>query len=314
MLATGRYLAGDLAGALAGWTLQGGPPADLIEVRGLRRIHDRTVAGALGVEARDTLTAGIFRRARRRLGQLPGLARARLGYSVLRDGSVRLEAAVMEHPHWPAVPVAAIGLAASAALQERASLELGPVLPVGERWRLSGRWEAASSAGAVTAALPWRTFDAVATVRAGWRSEDLADGWSVERRSATLGPRRWITSWTRGGLTVGLERWRGAGRLGRVGVDGLAITSEGAVRLGVAADGWVGPGARFGRGRAAAALRVPAGGGSRSWRTILGASGGSPGAPPLVWDGAGTGQVRAPLLRGYTLVDGGTALPWLSVR
>lgn len=309
ILASARYLGGDALGALAAWNVEGRPSVDLVVVRGLRRMGHRPVAEHLGIRPRDTLTPGGLRLARRRLAQLPAVRRGRVGYRPLPDGSVEVEAALMESPPWPGLPweVAAAGV--GALVQGRTSVELGPFLPAGERWRIQGRWHGAGHGMEAVVSVPWTPARAVVTLAGGWLHEELVptgtEDASMDRRWTRATLRRWMTAGTRLGLTVGTERAPDGGRMGRLGASALASLASDRVRLGVTADGWAGSGPGFGRVRLGGSLRVPAGDGGRAWRVVGGTTLVSEEAPGWAWAGAGTGRARAPLLRGHPLVRDG---------
>ena len=156
--------------------------------------------------------------------------------------------------------------------------------------------------------VPWTPAAAVVTLAGGWMEERFVDGpapdpaW--ERRWARATLRRWMTPALRLGASAGLERWADRGRVGRFGVSALAASSGEGVRAGAELAGWTGGGEGFARVRGALRLRHrPTEG--RAWTLTAGASLASADAPPTVWDGAGTGRIRAPLLRGHRLVRDG---------
>ena len=301
MLGSARYLAGDRLEALAAWNRIGEPPVDLVHVRGIRSIRHSTVVGATGIAPRTVLTPQGLQLARRRVRQLPAVGRARVEYSPLQDGSVAVNAFITERSPGPfsAVEITALGL--GALVNREAELELGPLLPVGERWRFQGSWRTARSLAAGAVAVPWSPVGSVVTLRAGWTEERYGEG--VGDRSRTWGTataEHWLAAETRAGVTLGVERWDGGGRLGRLGFSLLRTFADDRVRVATAVDGWAGALGRFGRVRGAMRARVPSG--ARAWTLTAGGSVSSDAAPPLIWDGAGTGQIRAPLLRGHPLI------------
>lgn len=301
MLASARYLAGDALGALEAWNRDGDPPVDLVRVRGLRAQRYRTVAEPMGVRPREVLTPRVLRLARRRLLQLPAVRLGRVGYQPLRDGSVEVQAAILERRRWPLDPMELAGIGLGALVNQRAEVELGPILGVGERWRLRGGWEEARRLVEGAVELPWPPVAGVVTLRHGWTEERLAPLGADRTRTrtwrvATL--RRWMAPDTRLGLSVGLEGWEG--RVGRIGVEALQALLGDDLRLAAMLDGWGDADRRYGRARLAVLLRREAQG--REWSATVGGTLASDGAPPTLWDGAGTGRVRAPLLRGHPLV------------
>lgn len=304
LLGSARYLAGDRTGALGAWNRQGRPAVDLVVVRGLVTTGFRPVADHLGIHARGVLTPGALRRGGRRLEQLPSVGRGRVDYQPLPDGTVEVRAAVLETRRWPRVPQELASVAVGALAQERAGLELGPLLPAGERWSVGGSWEEARPRAAFVLRIPWTPLEAVATVSAEWLRERRTDAGRGEPtsdlRRARVTVERWTTAATRLGLTVGVDRTEARGRLARLGGSALTVSEAGGIRVGGTVDGWSGGDHVFGRVRLAAeGVRAPAEG--RSWRLTVGGSLASGTAPAWVWDGAGTGRIRAPLLRGHPL-------------
>lgn len=315
MLASARYLAGDEMGALAAWNVQDQPPVDLVQVRGLRALRYRTVVDPMGIRPRERLTPDGLRLARRRLLQLPSVELGRVGYRPLRDGSVEVEASVLERRRSPLTPLELASVGLGALVNHQAETGFGPLLPVGERWRLEGGWEPARPRAEVSVDVPWAPAAGVVTLRGGWMEERFATAagtdelWERTWGRATL--RRWMDARTRLGFSLGLERWEERGRLARMGASALASLASDRIRVGASVDGWAGGGDEFGRLRLASrAVHRPSEG--REWTAVLGGTLASTGAPPTVWDGAGTGRVRAPLLRGHPLVReermGGAAL------
>lgn len=304
IVATARYLSGRRLAALQAWNAVGEPPVDLVQVEGLGVMGYRSAARPLGVRPRDILTPASLRLARRRLLQLPAVQRGRVGYRPLRDGSVEVEAAVLERPALPRGPVE-VGVAGLGALiDKRVEVGLGPFLAVGERWSLRGSWEEARPLLEVAVDVPWPLISGVVTLGTGWMEERYATGPGASRRSwGSMGLRRWMDADTRLGLTLALERWDGRGRLGHVGLSALRTFAADGVRMGLALDGWEGAGEAFQRLRAG--VRATRSAGPRRWTATLGVSLASDAAPGLVQPGAGTGRIRAPLLRGHPLVRDG---------
>lgn len=309
MLASARYLAGDRAGALAAWNRIGEPPVDLVRVRGLPGLRHPAAVELTGLGVREPLTAGGLRLAGRRLGQVPAVRRARVEYRPLRDGSVHVDAYVLERRRAPfgALDLTALGL--GALVNRRAAMAFGPLLGVGERWRIRGAWRDAQRLAEGAVAVPSPPLGAVVTLRAGWTEERFDTAAAATAAGAhtrtwgTATARRWLTAGTRVGVTAGVERWDDGPRLARGGLSMLRTLADDRVRVGADLDGWVGPPGRFARGRAAARARAEAG--SLAWTVVVGGSLASNGSPPTLWDGAGTGQLRAPLLRGHPLVRDG---------
>ncbi|HSG46631.1 MAG TPA: hypothetical protein VLA43_02335 [Longimicrobiales bacterium] len=304
ILATARFLAGREMDALAAWNAIGEPAVDLVGVEGLETMAYRTVTDPLELPPRTVLTPSALRLAQRRLLQLPAVRLGRVGYRPLRDGSVQVEAAVLEHRPfpWGLTELASTGI--GALVNHHLELGFGPFLPAGERWTLSGSWEEARPLFEATVEVPWPVLSGVVELRSGWMRELFALPLGTsERRWGAVGLRRWVDPETRVGLEVALEQWDGRGRLGRMGLSGTRSLLSDAVTAGLALDGWTGSGDPFGRLRAG--MRATRAAGAGNWTATLGVSLASPAAPAMVLDGAGTGRIRAPLLRGHPMIRDG---------
>ncbi len=299
MLATARYMARDETGALAAWNRIGEPPVDLVRVHGLEHMRYPTAAEPLGLEPRETLTPGKLQLAERRLLQLPAVRLGRVGYQPLRDGSVEVGAVVLERRRFPVHPVELAGIGLGALINRRAVVELGPLLPVGGRWRLTAGFEDARDLAEVAVDVPWTPLSALATLRGGWTEERFVGDTAAKRAWGVATVRRWVNARARLGLSLGMERWAERDRLGRLGASTLLALLDHGFLLGGAVDAWAGDD-RAARIRVASRLRYRPST-IRAWSLTVGGSLASRGAPPTLWDGAGTGRIRAPLLRGHAL-------------
>ncbi len=321
LLAGSRYLAGDVAGALGAWNRLAEPRTDLTRIDGLARIRFAAVAGQLDLPPGRLLTSDAFRRADRRLAELPAQSACRLSLRPLAGGSAQVDVALLERPLVFAGPGdlgrtvlgAAIGREIAVAVasptgngelwraqwrwwEERPRVSLALTVPAaGGRpgiWRVEGFWERQAYA-------PREPSVAGDTARAGPIRE--------ERRRAGLSFADWLGADLRLEVGAALDRWadRGAHVTLAAGVetrwarDRLALGAEAARWLSLAG------GAPFGTG--SLSLDWSSSGLERrdAWRARLGMSGATAAAPLALWSGAGTGYGRAPLLRAHPLLDGG---------
>lgn len=304
VLATARWLDGDADGALAAWNEAGEPRVDLIHLSGLESTRRPVVHEHLGLDYGRLLTPGDLARARRRLEQLPTVQLSQLAYQPAADGSVEVVGAVLEYPRFPGL----LGLAGPAArglFSGRTALAVGPLLGVGERWQAAAEWNEAEARAQLDVAAP--VSDGVLRVSGGWLRErasiDGAPIVTARRLRGGLSWERWATGWLRTDVAGGLERWNGNERLGTLSVGaGLRHPGHERLHLDLGAEGWAGADRRVARLRARAKVEVP-GLAPGEWRLVTGASHTSADAPVFLWEGAGPGGTRDPLLRSHPLVS-----------
>jgi len=306
LLASARYLDGRSGAALEAWNRVGEPRVDLVQLRGLQGMRHRLATRFLGLAPRDTLRRSTLVRAQRRLMQLPSVRLGRMAYQPLRDGSVRVEAGVLERAVRPGL-VEGLGLGLNALVTRTAEVGSGPVLGLGERLHLGGSWEEARPGFQGSVALPWPDVGGVVRMEAGGLRERYAsgeDGGAVAhtRRWSAVGLRSWIRSWLRGGVRASAERWDGGELRGSLGASVRLVTWEDRLVLDGNWTEWSGTGGgrRVGL-KAAAAHDLP---GPGRTRLVAGWSH-APRGPALLWPGAGVGRHRTAHLRGHPLADEG---------
>ncbi len=306
LLASARYLDGRSGAALEAWNRVGEPRVDLVRLRGLQGMRHRPATRFLGLAPRDTLRPVTFLRAERRLTQLPSVRLGQMAYQPLRDGSVRVEAGVLERPVRPGL-VEGVGLALNALVTSTVEVGFGPFLGLGERIRFAGSWEEARPGVEGSVALPWAAVGGVLHVEAGGGREQYASGAAASaaegtRRWSAVGLRSWIRPWLRGGVRASAERWDGGGLRGSLGASLRLVALQDRLVLDGDWKEWSGPGGgrRVGL-RAAATPDLP---GPGRARMVVGWSD-APRGPALLWPGAGVGRHRTALLRGHPLADGG---------
>ncbi|MEZ5293860.1 MAG: C39 family peptidase [Vicinamibacterales bacterium] len=320
LLATSQFLDGRPLDALASWNRIGRPSVDDIRVTGARRIRQPVVADALGLAPRTLLTPAAFGRAARRLEALPATTRTALRFQPGDDGRASIEAAVVERSRLPQglAAVAAIG---RAAVGREAWLDVASPTGSGELWSASWRWWDRRPRASFRLALPAPgSVPGVLTIDGLWEraayarpgapagaaapdpSSDVA---STARRSAGLHLEDWASGRVHWRAGVALDRWR-PGAYGRADLAIDVRLAGDRVAVGGALAGWAAASApEFARAAVTLAARTSVRASDAGWRVEAGLAQVSAAAPLDVWEGAGVGLARAPLLRGHPLLDAG---------
>jgi predicted double-glycine peptidase len=304
LLATGRFVQNDRAGALDAWNHAGEPRVDLITVTGLTRTRQRVVETLIDVDPGTVLTRERLERAARRLAELPSASSGgRVEYVPVPSGLVEVRAAV---PERPVVPT---GWPAYAALGLRAAVRREIVLPIsapsggGERLDASWRfWRNRPLAGAaIEAPAPWGVW----SLAGSWERQPFDTAAApAERRSVTVSTSSWLTSRLRLAGRGGVDRWQGSrahpfagARFELVGGrDEAAVVS-----VGFDAITW----AREGFSMAAADVGMRSRTDRRGF-VLLGRGGigaASARTPLDLWFGGDTGHARPIPLRAHPLLD-----------
>jgi hypothetical protein len=216
LLATSRYLTGDLPGALEAWNRIDRPTVDLVVINGSRSIRYRQLATALSVPHGTMLTPPQVALARRRLQDVPAIRGAAVSYRAVPGGVVEVHAAVSERPAVaPAWRLAASNLA-SALTQETVALEGASLIGAGELWAAEWRWERARPRAALHVDIPAKLgvpgIVSLEGAREGMRMATDAAALTVVEdtwRSVRLGFGAWLNTAVRPTMSVGLERWSG---------------------------------------------------------------------------------------------------------
>jgi hypothetical protein len=243
---------------------------------------------------------------------MPAVETSRMTYQPLADGSVEVRAFVTETPAWPS-PVVLATQTTRALLDERMEWEVGPFLGMGERWQLHAGWSPAQRRVGSSLSAPVSWPAAVATVGIEWVREryaidpldSAADGAAAADRLRTgIAMGRWIAPELRLEGGVWLERWDRSHRMvsARVSISSSLGRGED-VHVEADLEGWTGGLADVARASVRAAA-VRSHGAHRASRLMVGGTVTSRSAPRTLWPGAGTGQIRAPLLRAHPLVTG----------
>ena len=315
LLASSQYLDGRSRDALASWNLIGRPEVDVVRVTGARRTRHPVVADALALPPRSRLTRDAFDRASRRLAALPAAAMTALRYRPMPGGQAEVEATIVERPLLPTGRLHLAAALARMAIQREARLDVASPTGGGELWSAAWRFWDDRPRLSFALALPGAGgLPGVATVDGLWERASYAgvvDGAGraelvrQERRRAAIHLADWATSRLRWRGGVALDRWTdeafGSLDLGldlRLAGDRLALATELA--------GWASPGGRrFAHAGVAVTARTHTSVDRAAWHLAAGLAQTTPGAPFDLWNGAGLGRARAPLLRAHPLLEGG---------
>jgi predicted double-glycine peptidase len=331
LLATSRYLTGDVMAALDAWNHAGEPRVDTVVIHGATRTRQPVIARALALQPRQLLTPEAFGRALRQLTDLPAASTARMKYDVINGGLATVDVFIDEQAREPHGWLDVANLGARAWLQNEALVEIAGATGAGELESAFWRWSPGRPRVAFGVALPsplW--IPGIISVDASWerQSYDVTPSFSgvtpqsVGRAAITLEERRrvgvhmadWSRAWFHWQTGVALDRLRayGPGQIGVTPRDYLAWESTIDVRPAIdhldvtASAGWwtpAGGGAGFATGGVMASWRSTRKQTRASWSAVTGLDMASTAAPLALWPGAGTGQGRDDLLRAHPLIS-----------
>jgi hypothetical protein len=320
VLASSRFVLNDVAGALAAWNQIGKPRVDAVQIEGLTRTRYALVADAMAVPAGSLLTAETFRRAERRLQELPDQSGARLSYRPQADGFANLDAAIVERASHPRGATAWALDAAGALVNRELTIDVPGTTGQGELWTASWRWWANRPRASLAFATPHTGWlPGVWRVEGSWDAQtynvDSTGGAAIhaireDRAHGGLSVSDWLTADLRYRASAGIDSFNGIRRAAAIGGeverrlfgDRVSLTADATTWAPVTAD----PGFRTAGARAA--LRTSsAPEASIGWIVMAdaGVRAASAAAPLAIWDGAGDGHARAPLLRAHPLLDDG---------
>jgi len=214
LLASSRYLVGDMRGALEAWNTVGRPTIDLLRIDGTRRTRFSQLADAVDISPRTALTPARLVLAQRRIADIPALGITRLGYAIVSGGLAEVRGTVVERPRVDAVPALLVGVAVDAAIRRDVSLSLFSPLGHGEQWTAQWRWQAADPRVALRLAIPTRIgVPAVFRVEQSWEQYRFSGTEPDERRNVSGAS---LAAWVRPQLELlagaRIENWseRGA--------------------------------------------------------------------------------------------------------
>jgi hypothetical protein len=312
VLGSSLFMLDDPLGALRAWNRIGKPRINLVRIERLERTRYQLVSETLDLHPNSLLTAAAFERARRRLGELPDRATARLSLRPEAGGFATVDVVVSERPMRPHGTTEWAAMAARTAVDRELAVSVPGVTGQGELWTASWRWweerprVAFGFAAPRIAGLPgvWRfdgsleteTYASAGT--APFRDSRVHGGlaisdWLIGDVRYTIGGG--LDSWDRTSKTVSLggtlERRAFQDRVSLAGdlTQWLPVTGEPSFRA-------AGAHVLF------RSSVVPS-----TWvlRAAAGIDRVGQAAPLALWPGAGAGQARSALLRAHPLLDDG---------
>ena len=321
LLATSRYLQGDLLGALEAWNQIGRPRTDVVRIEGVERIDHPILVKRTGLAPRAPITASDFARAERRLDELPTIKNVSLNYFPRADGSADVRAALSERSVTPhgAIGWAAVGL--NTAFRRELRMPISGLFRQGERLDFRYRWRPNRPRVLLGLDVPapgW--LPGILGIEALWERQTyppFVQPVREERRTVGASLSDWLTHrvhWAAGGAADQFEGrtyfaahgqldtrwfddhistlmsvgyWTPTGATSPAGPAGPAGTDEG-----------------FASGHAQIAWRSGKGG-SPEWLARAGVTVVGQSAPLALWPGAGSGESRGPLLRAHELHSDG---------
>jgi hypothetical protein len=309
LLASSRYLDGDLTGALAAWNVIGRPTVDLVRIDGTRAIRYATIARAIDVPPGVVLTPGHLRLARRRIADVPALAMANVTYAAVSGGMVELRAAVVERPVVPSLPRLVVGGALRAAVRREVGVSLSTPLGAGERWTFQYRWEAADPRAVIRLDIPARIGLPGVVMVEGSREQYRFDGSPApaspaQRHATTIGFRGWLGEGLEALAGARLERWSAEGSYVVLALGGALHGSNDRVVLTALAEQAASltdlhP---YRRVQARAAWTSPSATSAVTWAARLGADWTTVNTPRGLWPIAGGDLARAIPLRAHPFI------------
>lgn len=321
LLAGSRFLGGQVGPALRAWNQLGEPRLDLLRLDGLERLRHAQVAAQVDLPAGRLLTPGRFRRAQRRLAEMPTVQSFRMELRPRAGGVAQVDVTLLERPLVEAGLGGAVQAVARAAIDREAVVDLAGASGNGELLTATWRWWAHRPrlSLAVAVAAPtgrpglWRLTGSRETESHATRvaaSEGSEVGTVVageDRRLVSLSRADWVTTDLRLDIAAAMDSWNDRGAHLALSAGLLSRGASDRLTLGAAAAGWrelrrAGSFATLSL-RAAWDPATPAAG--SSWLARFGLQGATRAAPRSLWPGAGTGAAREPLLRAHPLLTDG---------
>lgn len=321
LLAGSRFLAGDAEGALRAWNRLAEPRTDLTRIDGLMRVRYSAVAGQLDLPSGRLLTAHDFRRARRRLAEMPAQSESRLSLRPLPDGNVQVDVTVLERPLVFAGFWDFAGMGVKALTGREIDVDVASPTGSGELWTVGWRWWRDRPRVSLALTVPaaggrpgiwhldgfWERQTYSMHALSGSADTNRPRVIREERRRTALSRSDWLAPDLRLEVGAALDTWADRGNHlsletsveTRWARDHLALRAEAARWMSLS------HGAPFGAGGLSVQWCSSGLERNDAWRGRVGLSGTTSKAPRALWSGAGTGNGRAALLRAHPLLDGG---------
>jgi hypothetical protein len=303
LLATSRYLSGDLEGALAAWAPSGEPRIDSVNVHGASRTRHPVVVAATGLKPRQVLTPEAFAFALRRVQSLPVAAGARVHYEPLDGGLARVDVSLSERDRFPSGWIALGILAGRAAISNEVKADIAGVFGAAERISVSGRWREERPRVMFGLSAPSPSWlPGVSSFDVLWERQTYPDI-RQSRRRVSLQTADWAASWLRWRAGLALDRFDSRRHVAAEAELDLRLLRD-RVAVVVTGSRWFKSSDSEGF---ASAVWLAAWRSSTSTQRInvsaLAEAHLTTRASPLaVWPGAGTNSARAGLLRAHPLL------------
>jgi hypothetical protein len=304
LLATSRYLSGDVRGALDAWSRAGEPRIDLISVGGAERTHHPVIVHAAGLEPREVLTSEAFAHALRRIQALPVAAGAAMRYEPLAGGLAKVDMSIAERDPYPKEWKSLVVLGGRAAIGQEVKVDLAGLFGAGERISVAGRWQDERPRAAVRLMAPSPAWlPGIASFDAMWERQTYSTVRETRRR-AGLQVADWVRSWMKWNAGISLDRFDSR-RYVSIGGGAEVRLAGDRIALGASAAEWLASnGAEpFGTRSLLIAVRSTDDASRPSFSALSELNVASTSAPLAVWEGAGTGSGRPGLLRAHPLLD-----------
>lgn len=316
VLGSSLFMRHDEVGALRAWNRAGKPVLDSVRIGGLSQTRYAQVTQVMGLPVDHLLSPGAFELARRRLEEVPLFSAARLSLRPLDDRFAVADVAVVERRALPRGVVPWLAAGATAGLEREASASLPGRSGQGELWSARvGWWEHRPAASVAFAAPLAHGPHGVWRVGLGWARQTYGVGTPQDLREDRLTGSIGLSSWVRANLraeaTLALDSWRlsDAGRFRTVAT--LASVEQrlfdDRVSMTLSAGRWFTARGDTPFGSAAAHVDARTSSDARGVvvAATLGGTMASAASPPALWNGAGDGRARTPLLRAHRLLSDG---------
>ena len=145
VLGSSLFMQDDDIGALRAWNQIGKPRVNRVRIDGLHHTRYQTIAELMAIQPNMLLTAEMYDRARRRLGELPDHATTRLAVKPEADGFATVDVVVVEIAAAPHGAIEWAGASARAIASREIDVSVPGSSGQGEVWSAGWRWMAQSS-------------------------------------------------------------------------------------------------------------------------------------------------------------------------
>ncbi len=312
ILATSRYLNGDFAGALEAWNRVGEPRTNVVEVNGASRTPHTVVLSVVELTPRDVLTADAYRRANRRLDELPVASEATLTYEPIQDGQAKVAATIDERTLVPDGWMDWAAWGVETLFMREIKMNVPGHLGAGENLQGRYRWAANRPRVRLDFSVPAPgVVPGLATIDFLWERQSYraltpeADAFREERRRAGGYLSDWIAGWLRWQAGAAIDH---IGGRRHVAVSAQTQTEflDDRVNVTAAVEHWMPDiGDAFTSRSIGAAWRWTPDRARPNWIARVGFGTVSASAPLAVWHGAGSSSSRGGFLRAHSSTDRG---------